>query len=178
LESRNAYLNIAKLGGMARMYLENVYGNMEDELNFGIPSDRFEVEWWINTPRVVKRLNDEERLSLKHYEDGGIISINTLTANAKGLPVPERDRMDWLEDPSVRPALTRFQIPANFQAIRKADPGLAMEWRMYTRTIFTLFFSQKYIVTDFLYVDGDEPRSYYVLSEEAALERVASQKLP
>jgi predicted GNAT superfamily acetyltransferase len=48
LEARNARLNIGKLGCICRTYLVNCYGMMDDELNAGIASDRFEVEWWLD----------------------------------------------------------------------------------------------------------------------------------
>ncbi len=48
LEARNARLNIGKLGCVCRTYIENCYGLMNDELNAGIASDRFEVEWWLD----------------------------------------------------------------------------------------------------------------------------------
>lgn len=48
LEARNARLNIGKLGCICRTYIENCYGFMNDALNAGIPSDRFEVEWWLD----------------------------------------------------------------------------------------------------------------------------------
>jgi predicted GNAT superfamily acetyltransferase len=48
LESRNASLNIRKLGCICRLYARNVYGDMRDNLNAGIATDRFEVEWWLD----------------------------------------------------------------------------------------------------------------------------------
>lgn len=48
LEAKNARLNIAKLGGICRTYIRNAYGDMRDALNAGLPSDRFEVEWWLD----------------------------------------------------------------------------------------------------------------------------------
>lgn len=48
LEARNARLNIGKLGCICRTYLVNCYGQMNDALNAGIASDRFEVEWWLD----------------------------------------------------------------------------------------------------------------------------------
>ena len=48
LEAKNANLNINKLGCICRTYIENCYGDMRDELNAGLPSDRFEVEWWLD----------------------------------------------------------------------------------------------------------------------------------
>lgn len=51
LEARNAALNIRKLGCICRLYERNVYGDMADNLNAGIATDRFEVEWWLGDPR-------------------------------------------------------------------------------------------------------------------------------
>src|ERR1700680_5146567 len=51
LEARNAYINLHRLGCVARLYHRNHYGVMEDELNRGLPSDRFEAEWWLRTPK-------------------------------------------------------------------------------------------------------------------------------
>lgn len=48
LESRNAAFNLRKLGAMCRTYLVNAYGVMNDALNRGLPSDRFEMEWWLD----------------------------------------------------------------------------------------------------------------------------------
>jgi chorismate synthase len=48
LEARNASLNIRKLGCICRTYTRNYYGEMRDNLNAGLPTDRFEVEWWLD----------------------------------------------------------------------------------------------------------------------------------
>src|SRR2546430_10531841 len=47
LEARNAYINLHRLGCIARFYDRDHYGAMEDELNRGLPSDRFEAELWL-----------------------------------------------------------------------------------------------------------------------------------
>jgi predicted GNAT superfamily acetyltransferase len=51
LEARNASLNIRKLGCICRTYARNVYGDMRDNLNAGLPTDRFEAEWWLDEQR-------------------------------------------------------------------------------------------------------------------------------
>ncbi|MDQ5850812.1 MAG: hypothetical protein M3380_01845, partial [Chloroflexota bacterium] len=55
LESVNAFLNIGKLGAICRTYLRNVYGDLRDELNRGLPTDRFQVDWWLRSARVASR---------------------------------------------------------------------------------------------------------------------------
>ena len=56
LETRNATLNFHKLGAICNTYLPNLYGEMRDGLNAGLPSDRFQVDWWIASERVAQRL--------------------------------------------------------------------------------------------------------------------------
>ena len=55
LLSRNAYLNIARLGAVCSTYRRSEYGEMRDGLNVGLPSDRFQVDWWLNSHRVQRR---------------------------------------------------------------------------------------------------------------------------
>jgi predicted GNAT superfamily acetyltransferase len=52
LESKNAYLNIVKLGAIARRYYVNLYGATASEMQQGIESDRLIAEWWIDQPRA------------------------------------------------------------------------------------------------------------------------------
>lgn len=65
LQSRNAYLNIVKLGGVVRQYQVNYYGNASTSaLHRGLDTDRLFVEWWVGSRRVAEaqdcvRRNDE-----------------------------------------------------------------------------------------------------------------------
>ena len=52
LEIKNAYLNIEKLGAIARRYQVNQYGLTTSPLQGGLPSDRLIAEWWLKSKRV------------------------------------------------------------------------------------------------------------------------------
>ena len=52
LEIKNAYLNIEKLGAIARRYNINQYGVTSSPLQGGLPSDRLIAEWWLKSRRV------------------------------------------------------------------------------------------------------------------------------
>jgi predicted GNAT superfamily acetyltransferase len=52
LESRNAYLNVQKLGAIVRHYHVNLYGTTTARINKGLDTDRVIAEWWIDRPRV------------------------------------------------------------------------------------------------------------------------------
>ena len=52
LEIKNAYLNIEKLGAIARRYNINQYGITSSPLQGSLPSDRLVAEWWLRSRRV------------------------------------------------------------------------------------------------------------------------------
>jgi len=56
LEIKNAYLNIEKLGAIARRYTINQYGITTSPLQGGLPTDRLIAEWWLKSKRVEQLL--------------------------------------------------------------------------------------------------------------------------
>lgn len=52
LEIKNSYLNIEKLGAIARRYHVNQYGITSSPLQGGLPTDRLVAEWWLKSKRV------------------------------------------------------------------------------------------------------------------------------
>ena len=57
LEIKNAWLNVARLGAVARRYYENHYGFTSSVLHQGLPTDRLVAEWWIKSRRVLSLLD-------------------------------------------------------------------------------------------------------------------------
>lgn len=160
LLSLNAHLNIRQLGAVCNRYLPNVYGELRDSLNIGQKSDRFVVDWWITSRRVISRLAGERKpLDLAHFLSAGAEKVNPSSLNDEGFIYPAED-VRYSES-----TLALVEIPADIQAIRSADPALAKAWREGTREIFTNMFEAGYLVTDFVYLRGERyPRSYYVLA--------------
>ena len=161
LESRNARLNIARLGAVCRTYKRNHYGEMADGLNAGLPSDRFQVDWWLTSTRVRERqAGQRAALDLDAFLSAGAELLNpTQAAPDDGLPrPPERRRA-----PAGTFALV--EIPRDFQTIKAHDPALARAWRLHTRALFEAAFEQGYLVTDFFSEPWEgRPRSFYALS--------------
>ncbi len=52
LEIKNAFLNIHRLGAIARSYRTNFYGVSSSRLQGGLPTDRLLAEWELDSPRV------------------------------------------------------------------------------------------------------------------------------
>jgi predicted GNAT superfamily acetyltransferase len=169
LLSRNAHLNIARLGAVCNTYQCEAYGEMRDTLNAGLPSDRFQVDWWVNSSRVTRRLSKRARrpLTLQDFLKAATPLINPAGFDAAGLPHPELDfdlQVLSSEDPQELYPLLLLEIPADFLAIKGANPPLALEWRMHSRQLLETLFDLGYLVTDFVHLPGTQPRSYYVLS--------------
>jgi predicted GNAT superfamily acetyltransferase len=62
LQSRNAYLNLHKLGGIVRKYFMNFYGNTSTSpLHRGLDTDRLWVEWWVGSEQVAGALSGRRR---------------------------------------------------------------------------------------------------------------------
>jgi predicted GNAT superfamily acetyltransferase len=56
LVARNARFNLVKLGAVVMALHPNFYGAMDDIVNAGDDSDRFEVSWQLDSPRVLAAL--------------------------------------------------------------------------------------------------------------------------
>lgn len=52
LQTKNAFLNIEKLGAIARRYSVNFYGESTSPLHARLPTDRLHAEWWVGSERV------------------------------------------------------------------------------------------------------------------------------
>ena len=158
----NANLNLVRLGTIARHYIENAYGDMTDALNAGLPSDRFQVEWWMNTPRVQARVDaPPARQNWDTVMHSRAQPVFDVTLDARGLPRIERvndgDSHDrWLE------------IPFNLDAVKSVDSALALDWRMRTRNAFQKLFAAGYIVHDFVLTTDPAPsrRAAYLLTRQ------------
>jgi predicted GNAT superfamily acetyltransferase len=157
LESRNARFNFHKLGATCNVYLRNLYGAMRDKLNAGLPSDRFQVDWRIASPRVEARLRGEDDAS----------SASTRSASAlmsEGVPLVNPPVAGEPLRPSIMTLAGEerilIEIPSDFQSLKAKDGNLALEWRLHTRALFEEAFAKGYLATDLLMEDG---RSYYLL---------------
>jgi predicted GNAT superfamily acetyltransferase len=157
LESRNALFNIAKLGGVCSTYYCDYYGEMRDELNVDLPSDRFQVDWYIASNRVRTRLTARRaRLEREQYASAGVVLLNPARLDA-ALPSPSETVT------TLSTNLALVEVPADFQVIRHTDRALALAWRMQTRDIFRQAFARGYMVTDFVF-EPNPRRGFYVLT--------------
>ena len=114
LEIKNAYLNIERLGAIARRYSVNQYGATSSPLQGGLPSDRLVAEWWLKSKRVENLLRSAP---LPKYEMVKEISVPAEIYEWKAVPatrhraqeVQERNRRDFLEAFSQGLAVLQYE---------------------------------------------------------------------
>jgi predicted GNAT superfamily acetyltransferase len=110
LEIKNAYLNIEKLGAIARRYNINQYGITSSPLQGGLPSDRLIAEWWLKSQRVTKLLENGK---------------NAVAPSVTAVSVPAQI-YDWKATPETRAQAQQVQEHNREQFLRAFADGLAV----------------------------------------------------
>ena len=122
----NAHLNIRRLGATAGTYLPNYYGEMSG-INAGVPSDRLEAEWELDSPQVMAHL-----------------------AGRAGEAWPEGEALHPLtgELPSRPPDALAVDVPADYYRLLREDQPQALAWRHRTGPLFEALLSGGYALAD------------------------------
>ncbi len=75
-------------------------------------------------------------------------------------------RLNWFD--KLGGAHVLVEVPADIDAIRAADMGLAQAWREHTRALFEEAFARGYMVMWFFSeIAGGARRSHYMLQSDA-----------
>lgn len=132
LEAPNNLFNFGRLGVTCDTYLVDAYGEMEDALNRGLPSDRLEVRWWVGEPEAAPRPR-----AVTDIPPGARSLAAVGTDEQRGVPVP--GSLGALEGPALL-----VDAPLDYRAVRAADPALALRWRLHLRELFLTAFAEGY----------------------------------
>jgi predicted GNAT superfamily acetyltransferase len=124
LVRRNVVLNLVKLGVDVDGFEVNFYGNMDDEINVGDPSDRLFAWWRLTSPRVDAALA------------GGLGRLDASAMLATGRDIIEID------------------LPADIVALRAKDPHQAADWRYRVREGLFAAFDSGYEIVGVSSSDG------------------------
>jgi chorismate synthase len=163
LQSKNAGLNVRRLGGTPDRYLPQYYGPIADAINEGLETDRLRLVWKLLEPRVEQRLrgqlpsatDDEERW--KHSD-----ALIETVLGPTGLRRPVSVR-----EPGA--SSVNLEIPRDLASVRARDRGSARRWREASREAFRRALGAGYVVEDFAALSvGNEPRSFYFLERRGS----------
>jgi predicted GNAT superfamily acetyltransferase len=156
LQALNAHLNFARLGVVAEDYEENLYGASSSPLHRGTPTDRLIVEWRLRAPHVERRIASDGVALMRDASIAAAPVLNpSIDRGARLAPGPADLRLD---DPRLL-----VEIPVDVSEMLVADPALALQWRLATRTIFQHYFRRDYRVVDF-FLSRASGRGQYLLA--------------
>lgn len=140
LQRGNANFNLARLGVHADTYHVNLYGDMTDAINVGMPSDRVEAAWDLrkDVKLPVSESIDDMPLALRIGEDS-LPEGNAVEASAKCYLVA---------------------IPESVAELRARNRELALRWRLALRETLVQAFQQGFAAVDFVKLTRDNAHAY------------------
>ena len=144
LQSRNAYLNFAKLGIVVREYARDMYGQTDSPLHRGIGTDRMIPLWLLESERVARRLEGTEVFTISDVDS---IPYALRGNGSSEDPAPL--------DPILNIDSDRLlvSIPSDVAGMLDRSVELALEWRLATRTVFTHYLAAGYEARELLRAD-------------------------
>jgi predicted GNAT superfamily acetyltransferase len=110
LEIKNSYLNVERLGAIARRYTINQYGITSSPLQGGLPTDRLVAEWWLKSGRVEDVVNGRPRPSFVAQERIGVPG----------------SIYDWKADPALRTHALEVQRKNRDLFLKAFENGLVV----------------------------------------------------
>lgn len=145
LQAGNAHFNVAKLGVTSATYLVNVYGQSNSVLNRGLPTDRLQVDWQMESPRVAARMGDlPGRAAAPFPKYGEVEFANACRRDATGDLIPgTRHRYSGAHRVAV-------EIPAGITELMARRLDLARRWRLHLRRLLMDCFHHDYRIVDFV----------------------------
>jgi predicted GNAT superfamily acetyltransferase len=134
LATVNGSFNIHRLGAVCATYKRDVYGEMTDALNAGAPSDRFQVDWWMDSERVADRVAQRYPVWASEQMRYPVV-VQANRPHIEQLP-------EWDGAPVAVP------LPEQLALLRTHDKQRLLEWRMMQRELFESAFYAGYQVVD------------------------------
>lgn len=145
----NAYFNLRRLGATAHTYRINFYGTMNDGINAGMPSDRLEMHWQLDSSRVLAHLSGPPQAYPNVPPDAPfLLRVNNNQSPKITLP-------DALTQPCYA-----VEIPYDTPAMRRDNWQQSLQWRFALRQVMMLAFTEGYEAVDFVVHDK---RGWYIL---------------
>ena len=171
LQGSNAKFNVGKLGVIVRKFHRNYYGELRDQINIGMPTDRFEAEWWIKSRRVELKLQKKLKSpSLKQVLSSG---ADLVTETKRTNDYRKLKNYNLKSNSS----LVVVEIPGDLNRLRR-NRDVLLEWRFGLREVFETYLRKGYIVMEFISeFENGLRRNFYVLWKES-LDKVLKGEAP
>lgn len=109
LEIKNSYLNLERLGAIARRYNINQYGITSSPLQGFLPTDRLVAEWWLKSRRVEELLSTGQ---LPAFTEEQCIEVPA-------------EIYEWKAQPETRQKASEIQLLNRERFLKAFSQGLA-----------------------------------------------------
>jgi predicted GNAT superfamily acetyltransferase len=139
LETLNARLNIRTLGATVYTYRNNIYGESSGFLHRGLPTDRMEATWRLDSERVERAIAGKALTPELEMKD---LPLMLQAVWNSEIPEVGEINLDLEEEFIACP------IVLNIREIKFSHNEIAMSWRMKTRKLFTNYFKKGYEIVD------------------------------
>ena len=158
LQSRNAHLNINKLGVIACSYDINLYGEeTSSKLHSGLGTDRLLAEWWLVSDKVNAIIDGQNQEATKIQPVKGL-NINKTERNEQGLLIPVGSDLTLTDD------VLFLEIPDDIEGMKDSNIQIAREWRELVQKSLLHYFDARYYINSLqVEREGNTRRIYYVL---------------
>ena len=162
LQTRLGSFYIKKLGAIVKRYHPHLYERPEMKSLKRVTSDRFYAEWYLDSPRVVSRL---EHLSSSGQKKEPTSISEEILVNSVSFSEDTPEISDYSLDRNFPELLV--EIPGNIEDILPF-PDIRQQWRSSTQKIFDTYINQKkYTVVDFISLGNKgKRRNFYLLSKK------------
>lgn len=144
LQRGNAHFNFHILGQDAALisntYHVNFYGDMDDDINRGIPSDRIEAMWHLDQPCLHTPVQADAAT---------LLSVGDALQPCHNWP-----------DSAWNASAYRIALPPSVEAVRRASPDSVLAWRLALREALQAALANGYCITDFI---PDSGQNEYIL---------------
>lgn len=153
LQRGNANFNVRRLGTISNQYFVNLYGDMRDGINEGMPSDRLETTWHLRDRRVVALASEQpiEPLVATYPLDAFLLRTNSQGEILVCDPIEFHATWHFVE------------IPSDIRFLKKTDINKAKQWQLLLRRVLQAAIANNYAIVDFV---TQLPRCWYVLQKQ------------
>ncbi len=162
LQSKNAHLNINKLGVIACSYDIDLYGEeTSSKLHSGLGTDRLLAEWWLASDKVKTVIDGQIQDAVKKVSAKGL-NINRTEHDQQGFLIPVDPNL------TLTDKVLLLEIPNDIEKMKGSNIEAAQRWRILIQKAFLHYFNSGYYVNSLqVEQDGNTRRIYYVLERLA-----------
>ncbi len=135
LQRVNAIFNLERLGATSQTYIKNAYGELDDDLNIGLTTDRVQVDWELSSPRVLRAITKQNQDSLS------LDNLHIFSA-------PQSDEDCNIHLPSDEQHVTlAVPLPNKIENKELSEQSNLLLWRQFIGSVMTSAFDKGYTLS-------------------------------